>query len=91
MMSSHCPNLVAIGRIERILRHIRFRYPGGYRFVGLVGNGLKNFLNLRRRYIMGSFHTTVKLLNSQVLTRSYQVGPGTMTITHYIWYYQTTT
>ena len=30
---------MAIGRIERILRHIRFRYPGGYRFVGAVGNG----------------------------------------------------
>ena len=52
MMSSHCPNLVAIGRIERILRHIRFRYPGGYRFVGLVGNGLTNNLNVVFALIM---------------------------------------
>ena len=40
MMSNHCPNLVAIGRTERLLRHIRFRYPRGYRFVRPVRNGL---------------------------------------------------
>ena len=32
IMSNHCPNLVAIGSKERLLRHIRCRYPGGYRF-----------------------------------------------------------
>ena len=33
IMSNPCPNLVAIKRKERLVRHIRFRYPKGYRFV----------------------------------------------------------
>ena len=32
IMSNHCPNLVAIERRKRLLRLIRFRYPGEYRF-----------------------------------------------------------
>ena len=49
MMSIHCPNLVAIGLKERLLRHIRCRYPGGYRFARPDRKGLKNPHTIRER------------------------------------------
>ena len=50
MMSSHRPNLVAIGRKERLLRHIRFRYPGGYRFARPDRNGLIALILIQNPY-----------------------------------------